>query len=233
MQRADKESGYQYALPVLDERILSWRGGVAPEMLGQWIINHAKSRPVSKHADRQVVPRSRLKSESIELGHAAVAEAHERGYDGLFRAYASRGLRGKTRKNVLGKWEFLRSEIEAVIPLDEEIASQAIVLANLFVDGRFRLKGTTRNTMNDMMVAATSQVTGMPLVTGDAQLRKFYGDHGWSVRESGSMLVASPSPRPATAPPQRDGRREESRGFINRPRRIRPVVDYGRPPLLR
>lgn len=232
MQRPDKEAGYRYALPILDERTFTARRGIPPEMLIRWITDHAKSQPVSKQTDRQVVPRSRLRAESLELGHMAVAAAHAQGNDGLLRAFASRGLRGKVLKRVLNKWEFLRNEVEALIPLDAEIAARAVLLANLFVDDKNHVKGTARNTLNDLFVAATSQIMGMPLMTHDAQLIRFYRQHGWKVRETESAFVVIPS-LGATPAQTNQGPRVESRGYINRPPHIRSHVDYSRPPTLR
>ena len=93
------------------------------------------------------------------MGHAAVAIAHETGQDRLFRAYASRGLRAKQLRRVLDKWEFLRSELEAVIPLNDAIAACAVVLANQFIDSGQHVKGT-RNTMDDTYVARRMHPTG-------------------------------------------------------------------------
>lgn len=58
-------------------------------------------------------------------------------------------------------------------------------LADPFVASGHRAKGTTRNTMNDMFVAATSFVEGIALFTYDAQLKSFYHEHGWAVKDRG------------------------------------------------
>jgi predicted nucleic acid-binding protein len=197
MQKPDSEMGYRYALPAIDERTHGPGRGAPADMLVRWLSDHAKRWPVSKQTDRLVVPRSRLRHESLELGHLAVAAAHGGGYDGLFRAYASRGLHRRMLKPVLGKWEFLRREIEGVIPLDDEIATQAVSLADRFVEAGLHVKGTRRNTLNDMLVAATSHITGLPLATADAQLGTFYLGLGWSVKDGtaariGDMLVTRP-----------------------------------------
>ena len=232
MQRPDKETGYRYALPVLDERVVAIRNGMPPEALVRWAIDHAKRLPVSRHTDRLPVPRSRLRAESLELGHTAIAVAHRGGHDRLLRAFASRGLRGKTLKRVLSKWEYLRSDVEAVIPLDEEIAAEAVVLANQFVEGGYRVKGTARNTMNDMFVAATSQVQGIPLLTDDAQLKVFYQKCGWSVTEKESVFVATPSPRGVGILMDLKSP-SDSRTYINRPPWLRSRVNHTPPPLPR
>ncbi|CAO1652748.1 Putative nucleic acid-binding protein [Salinibacterium sp. NYA9b] len=216
MQRPGKEGGYRYALPAFDERFVGTRQGIPPDSLVRMAMEHAKRLPVSRHTDRFIVPRSRLRAESLELGHSALAIAHEVGLDRLFRTFAMRGLPGKTLRRVLPKWNFLRSEIEGVIPLDDDIAAQAVVLANLFVHEGHRVKGTSRNTMNDMLVAATSQISAMPLLSADVQLMGFYEKHGWSVTERGSVFVATPKPRnPATNEDAKP--RSESRGYVNRP----------------
>lgn len=228
MQKPDSEVAYRYALPAVDERVHGPSRGMPPELFVRWISEHAKKRPVSK-TDRLVVPRPRLQPESLELGHVAVAVAHQRGYDGLLRVYASRGLHRRMLKPVLAKWEFLRREIDGVIPLDDEIAAQGAALADLFVDARLHVKGTMRNTMNDMLVAATSHITGLPLATDDAQLGRFYHGLGWSVQEQGSVIVVTPSPLDL-APAEHREPRAESRGFINRPANLRKHIDYNRPP---
>lgn len=232
MQVPDKETGYRYALPVLDERVHSIRHGMPPDAFIRWAIDHGKRLPISKHADRLTVPRSRLRAESLELGHAAIAVAHSGGHDRLLRAFASRGLRGKTLKRVLNKWEFLRSDVEAVIPLDEEIAAEAIVLANQFVEDGYRVKGTARNTMNDMFVAATSHVLGIPLLTDDAQLKVFYQKRGWSVAEKDSVFVATPSPSGIDILKDLKSH-SDSRAYINQPPWLRSRVKRAQPPLPR
>lgn len=228
MQRPDRESRYSYALPVMDDR-LSFRAGVSPDQFFRWASDHAKHRPVAKQTDTLVVGGSRLRPESRELGHAAVAIAHETGQDRLVRAYASRGLRTKVLRHVLDKWEFLRSELAAVIPLDDAIATCAVVLANEFIDSGQRVKGTARNTMNDMYVAATSLTKGIPLVTDDAQLKTFYVEHGWSVTND-DLYIASPEPLPdidsLKAPPAQRGDR-----YLNRPSSLRTHIDQRPPPL--
>ncbi|MCC3278161.1 hypothetical protein LJ754_03170 [Arthrobacter sp. zg-Y40] len=231
MQRPDRETGYRYALPVLDERVTAIRNGAPPEALVRWAIDHEKLS-VSRHTDRFPVPRSRLRAESLELGHVAIAVAHSGGHDRLLRAFASRGLRGKTLKRVLSKWEYLRSDVEAVIPLDEEIAAEAVVLANEFIEGGYRVKGTARNTMNDMYVAATSQVQGIPLLTDDAQLKLFYQECGWSVTEKESVFVVTPSPRRADTLMDLKSP-SDSREYINRPPWLRSRVNQNPPPLPR
>ncbi|GAA1878124.1 hypothetical protein GCM10009715_26030 [Paeniglutamicibacter psychrophenolicus] len=232
IQVPDKETGYRYALPVLDERVLNIHHGMSPDGFIRLVIDHGKRFPVSKHADRLTVPRSRLRAESLELGHAAIAVAHSGGHDRLFRAFASRGLRGKTLKRVLSKWEFLRSDIEAVIPLDEEIAAEAVVLANQFVEDGYRVKGTARNTMNDMYVAATSYVLAMPLLTDDAQLKIFYQKRGWSVTETDSVFVATPGPRAIDILKELKSH-SDSRAYINQPPWLRSRVNRAPPPLPR
>lgn len=230
MQKPDSEVAYRYALPALNERMHGPSRVMPPELLVRWISEHARKQPVSKQADRLVVPRSRLQPESLQLGHAAVAVAHQGGYDGLLRAYASRGLHRRMLKPVLGKWEFLRREIVGLIPLDDEIAAKGAALADLFVDAKFHVKGTKRNTMNDMLVAATSCITGLPLATDDAQLGRFYRTLGWSAQEHGSVIVLTPSPLDL-APAEHRVPRAESRGFINRPANLRKHIDYSRHPL--
>ncbi|WP_269939974.1 hypothetical protein [Arthrobacter sp. HY1533] len=232
MQRPGKDTGYSYALPVLDEHLLGARMGVPLNEMSRRFGDHASRSPVSKHADRQVAPRSLLGPESLELGHAAVSIAHERGFDGLFRAFATSGLRGKKLKRVLSKWELLRNDIVAVIPLDNEISAQAAVLADQFVMSGCHVKGTVRNTRNDMLVAATSQITGMSLASDDVQLMKFYNEHGWNVTTRSSGMVATPISQ-IVGPQKVLTRRSESRGYVNRPPKIRVPIDYGRTPSLR
>lgn len=232
MQKPNKEVGYRYALPVLDERIHIIRQGMPPEELVRWIVDHAKRYPVSKQADRLVVPRSKLRAECLELGHAAVAVAHEQALDKLLYAYAKRGLHGKSLKRVLGKWEFLREEVEAVIPLDEDINGMAVSLANRFVADGHKVKGTQRNTLNDMLVAATAQATGLTLVSADKQLMDFYQDLGWTITEVVSAFTATPAAQIHLGQERRTPR-AESRRYINRPARIRTHIDYTRPPLPR
>lgn len=219
MQKSAHETGYRYALPLLTH---------TPGR--NWIVDHAKKFPVSKGADRLVVPRSLLRPESLELGHAALAIAHERGHDGLLRVYASQGLHRRMLKPVLDKWEFLRNQIDAVLPLDEEIAAHGVLLADLFVKAQIHVKGTRRNTMNDMLVAATSQVTGLPLVTDDSQLGRFYQQHGWSVVVRNSIMTATPSAADIGGSDSQV-RRSGSRGYINRPVHMRKHIDYNRPPV--
>lgn len=232
MQRPEKETGYRYALPLLDERVLNIRHGMPPDAFIRWAIDHGKRLPVSKQTDRLTAPQSRLRAESLELGHMAITVAHSGGHDRLFRAFASRGLRGKTLKRVLSKWEFLLSDVEAMIPLDEEIAAEAAVLANQFVEDGYRVKGTARNTMNDMFVAATSKVHEMPLLTDDAQLKVFYQKRGWSVTEKDSVFVATPSPRGIDS--LKDSKsHSDSRVYINQPPWLRSRINQAPPPLQR
>jgi predicted nucleic acid-binding protein len=228
MQRPDREGRYRYALPVMDDR-LALRAYLSPDQFFRWVSDHAKHRPVARQTDSLVVPASRLRQESRELGHAAVAIAHEAGQDRLFRAYASRGLRAKQLRRVLDKWEFLRSELAAVIPLDDAIAACAVTLANKFIDSGQHVKGTARNTMNDMYVAATSLTAGIPLVTDDSQLKAFYREHGWTVTSGDDLYIASPEPLSDTepwnaAPAQRGDR------YTNRPLNLRTHVDQTPPP---
>ena len=220
MQRPGRETGYEYALPSMDKLASHIRRGVPPEVYTRWINDHAKHRSVSRQTDLLDVPRSRLRAESRELGHAAIAIAHARGQDGLFNAYASRGLRGKKLRRVLGKWDFLRNSVDEVIPLDEEIVAFAVSLANQFVASGNRVKGTTRNTMNDMFVAATSLVENIALVTDDVQLKNFYQGHGWAVRDHGEVFVATPEP-PSVV--DSSDKRSNLRGnrYVNRPRNMR------------
>ena len=232
MQRPGREAGYRYALPVLNGRATGALNGGPNEYFTRIAIEHAVRSPVSKLTDRRVVPRSHLRTESLELGHEAVTIAHEQGNDRLLRAFASRGLSGTTLKRVLAKWDYLRSDVEAIIPLNEAIVDQALVLANLFVANRFSTKGTARNTMNDMLVAATSQIEGIALLTADAQLNEFYSRFGWSVREVDSLYLASPTQHDHSSHPG-SGRRAESRRFINRPRSFRTRSSETPPPLPR
>lgn len=228
MQRPDREGGYRYALPVMNDRLLL-RANLAPDQFFRWASDHAKQRPVSRQTDSLVVPASRLRQESRELGHAAVAIAHETGDDRLFRAYAARGLRTKQLRRVLSKWEFLRAELEAVIPLDDAIAVQAVALANTFVDSGQHVKGTARNSMNDMYVAATSLAMGIPLVTADAQLKDFYREHGWTVTSDDNLYIAAPTPPPDAGA---SGLASTQRGdrYVNRPLNLRSHVDQVPPP---
>lgn len=224
MQRPDRDASYRYSLPVMDGRF-KIRNDVSPDQFLRWVSEHAKRVPVSRQTDAIVVPASRLRQESRELGHTAVAIAHQTGQDRLFRAYASRGLRAKQLVKVLDKWEFLRAEVHAVIPLDDAIAARAVALADQFVDSGHQVKGTARNTMNDMYVAATSLAMGIPLVTEDAQLKSFYQEHGWSVTNGDNLLIASPAPIPI--PENSEGTREQ-RGdrYANRPLNLRAHVDH-------
>lgn len=224
MQRPGLETGYRYALPVIDGRLPGIQQGVPVEYFNRIAIEHAVRRPVSKHTDRRVVPRSLLRAESLELGHEAITIAHDHANDRLFRAYASRGLRGTTLKRVLEKWEYLRSEIEVIIPLDKTIADRAVALANVFVESGYVAKGTARNTMNDMLIAATSEIYGIPLLTADTQLNEFYSRFGWLVRKEGSLYIASPT-RPWVEEQADSATRLESRGFINLPRSLRSRSD--------
>ena len=228
MQRPDREGGYRYALPMMNDRLLL-RANLAPDQFFRWASDHAKHRPVSRHTDSLVVPVSRLRHESRELGHAAVAIAHETGDDRLFRAYAARGLRTKQLRRVLSKWEFLRAELEAIIPLDDAIALQAVALANAFVDSGQHVKGTARNSMNDMYVAATSLVTGIPLVTADAQLNDFYREHGWTVPSNDGLYIALPS-APSDAGSSDPASTQRGDRYINRPLSLRSHVDQVPPP---
>lgn len=228
MQRPDKEASYRYALPVMDDRLVHRSAFLPPQVL-RWASEHAKHRPVSKQTDSLIVPASRLRAESRELGHRAVSLAHESGQDRLFRAFASRALSRKQLRRVMDKWEFLRTELDAVIPLDESIAACAVVLANEFVDSRLHVKGTARNTVNDMYVAATSLTTGIPLATDDVQLRAFYRDHGWTVTSDDGLYIASPQPSPYVDPsdvaPAHKGDR-----YVNQPPGLRSRIDRTPPP---
>lgn len=227
MQRPDREMRYRYALPVMDSRLFKFHTDVSTIQFLRWASEHAKHAPVSRHTDSLVVPASRLRAESRELGHSAIATAHEKGHDRLFHAYASKGLRAKQLRRVLEKWEFLRSELEAVIPLDDTIAACAVSLANQFVDAGLHVKGTARNTMNDMYVAATSFTTGIPLATDDVQLRDFYREHGWKMT-SDDLYIASPEPPPEakaskSVPAQKGDR------YLNHPLGLRSQIDQ-KPP---
>lgn len=223
MQRPDREGRYRYALPLMDDRLKA-RAEMSPDQFLRWASEHAKHSPVSKQTDSLIVPASRLRGESRELGHAAIAVAHQSGQDRLFRAYASRALRVKQLGRVLDKWKFLRSQVDTVIPLDEAIVACAVVLANQFVDTGQKVKGTARNTMNDMYVAATSVITGIPLVTGDAQLKAFYQEHGWTVTTREDMFIASPVPLPTADGPE-DVRAQRGDRYANRPLHLRAHVD--------
>lgn len=227
MQRPDREGRYRYALPVMDSR-LAHRAHLSPDQFFRWVSDHAKHRPVARWTDSLVVPASRLRQESRELGHAAVAIAHEAGQDRLFRVYASRGLQAKQLRRVLDKWEFLRSELHAVIPLDNAIAACAVTLANRFIDSGGHVKGTARNTMNDMYVAATSLTAGIPLVTDDSQLEAFYREHGWTVTSSDNLYIASPVPSPDVGPS--DAAAAQRERYANRPLNLRSHVDQTPPP---
>lgn len=228
MQRPDREARYRYALPLMDGR-LRHRADVPPDQFLRWASEHAKHVPVSKQTDSVIVPASRLRRESRELGHAAVAIAHETGQDRLFRAFASRGLRVKQLARVLDKWEFLRSELDAVIPLDNAIAVCAVTLANQFVDSGLHIKGTVRNTMNDMYVAATSLTTGIPLATDDVQLKAFYREHGWTVSSEDDLYIASPEPLSDVAPSDTSPEQRGDR-YVNRPMGLRSHFDQTPPP---
>ncbi len=212
----------------MDDR-LALRADLTPNQFFRWVSDHAKPRPVARQTDSLVVLASRLRQESRELGHAAVAIAYEAGQDRLFRAYASRGLRTKQLRRVLDKWEFLRSELSAVVPLDDDIAACAVTLANTFIDSGQHLKGTARNTMNDMYVAATPLTTGIPLVTDDHQLKAFYREHGWTMTSGDDLYIASPEPSsnagPSNAVPAREGDR-----YSNRPPNLRSHTDQSPPP---
>lgn len=154
MQRSDREHGYKFALPYAENvgRAFHHR----PEEFVRWAITHSRRRPVSKHTDRLVVSKSPLRPEAEELGHGAISSAHELGQDRIFSAYASSALRGKKLQRVIGKWKFLRSHIAHVVPLDGVIAEAALALAGRFAADGHTVKGTARNTMNDMYVAATA-----------------------------------------------------------------------------
>lgn len=228
MQRPDREARYRYALPVMDDH-LALRAHLTPDHFFRWVSDHAKHKPVAKQTDSLIVPASRLRQESRELGHAAVAFAHEAGQDRLFRAYASRGLRARQLRRVLDKWEFLRSELQAVVPLDDAIAACAVKLANKFIDSGQHVKGTVRNTMNDMYVAATSLTTGIPMATDDVQLRAFYSEHGFTVTNDDYLYIASPEPlsdvSPSEVAPGQKGDR-----YVNQPRALRSRIDQTPPP---
>lgn len=228
MQRPDRESSYRYALPVMDDRLVH-DAVVQPSQFLRRASERAKHSPVSKQTDSLIVPASRLRAESRELGHWAVSLAHETGQDRLFRAFASRALTRRQLNRVLDKWELLRAELDAVIPLDESIAARAVALANEFIDSRMHVKGTARNTMNDMYVAATSLTMGIPLATDDAQLRAFYLEHGWTVRTDDGLYIASPEPSPdgdvSDVTPAHKGDR-----YVNLPPRLRSRIDRTPPP---
>jgi len=228
MQRPDQETGYRYALPAVDGR-LGVRVNVLPDQFLRWAREHAKHRPVSRQTDTLTVRASRLRQESRELGHVAVAIAHETGQDQLFEAYASRALRAKQLRRVLEKWKLLRSKLDAVIPLDDVIAEHAVDLANRFIESGQHVKGSARNTMNDMYVAATSLSTGIPLVTDDAQLRAFYNELGWTVTVNDDLYIASPDPRPAPERPYVDTGQRGDR-YVNRPPNLRAHSDQTPPP---
>lgn len=227
MQRPNREASYRYALPVLDDRIFHHAGVSSPQFL-RWVSEHAKHRPVSRQTDSLIVPASRLRPESRELGHWAISLAHETGQDRLFCAFASRALSRKQLSRVMSKWKFLRRELDAVVPLDESIAACAVALANEFVESGLHVKGTVRNTMNDMYVAATSLATGIPLVTDDVQLRAFYSEHGWTVTNDHDLYIASPEPmsdvgRSEVAPARKGDR------YVNQPPGLRSHIDQTPP----
>jgi len=232
MQRPGKETGYCYALPYMVPFTSVRAQYYSDHLKYRLAALPSKHKRVSPMSDRLVLPRSNMAPESIELGHAAVSAAHTYGWDRLFREYARCGLRGNKLKRVMGKWELIRTEISVVIPLDNEIASMSILLANHFVDTGRQLKGTIRNTRNDMLVAATSQVTGAPLVSRDTQLMKFYERNGWTVEESASLMVATPIRQESQAQPTHR-RGFESRRYVNRPKALRAAIDYSRSPNLR
>ena len=93
-------------------------------------------------------------------------------------------------------------------------------LANQFVASGFRVRGTARNTMNDMFVAATPLIEGSPLVTNSGQLKAFYRELGWTVSTGDGLFIAAP-----TLPPdrQRPGSDQTPRGnrYANRPLSLR------------
>ncbi|MGW8483547.1 type II toxin-antitoxin system VapC family toxin [Microbacterium sp. NPDC055903] len=219
MQRPDRDARYRYALPVVDSR-LRLRAETPPDQYLRWASEHAKYAPVSRQTDSRIVPASRLRGESRELGHTAIAIAHEKGQDRLFRAFASRGLRAKQLGRVLEKWEFMRSELDAVIPLDDAIVARAIALANQFVNSGLHVKGTIRNTMNDMYVAATSLVTGIPLATNDTQLKVFYREYGWTVNSEDDLYIASPVRSPDVAASDNASAQRGDR-YVNQPLGLR------------
>lgn len=111
-----------------------------------------------------------------------------------------------------------------MIPLDDTIAACAVTLANTFLGSGQHVKGTARNTMNDMYVAATSFTTGIPLVTGDVQLGAFYREHGWTVTSDDNMYIASPEQSsgidPSDVAPGHKGDR-----YVNQPPALRSRID--------
>ncbi|NYI67011.1 hypothetical protein [Spelaeicoccus albus] len=223
MQRPDREVRYRYALPVMEDRIVH-HAGVSSAQFLRWMSEHAKHRPVSRQTDSLIVPASRLCPETRELGHWAISLAHETGQDRLFRVFASRALRRKQLSRIMDKWEFLREELDMVIPLDESIAACAGALANELVDSGLHVRGTVRNAMNDMYVAATSLTTGIPLATDDVQLRTFYRAHGWTVTSNDDLYIASPEPlaevNPSDIAPVHKGDR-----YVNLPPGLRSRID--------
>lgn len=229
MQRPDREGRYRYALPMMEERLIH-HADVSSSQFLRWASEHAKRRPVSIHTDSLIVPASRLRPASRELGHWAVALAHETGQDRLFREFASRGLQRRQLSRVMDKWDFLRSRLETVVPLDDTIAACAVTLANQFVDSGLHVKGTARNTMNDMYVAATSLITGIPLATDDVQLRAFYPDHGWTVTSDHDLYIASPEPL-SDVEPSDTGPTQKGDRYANRPAGLRSHIDQTPPPV--
>lgn len=222
-------TGYRYALPDFGSPLV--RKTVPPWLLQEWIEHHAQQFPVAKQTDRKIFPKSSLASESLELGHDAVAFAHDQGLDGVVREYASRAVNRSTLKRILAGWELLRADVESVIPLDDEILDRAAQLANQFVAAGYDAKGSVRNTLNDLLIAATSQVAALPLVSQDKQLMRFYREQGWTITESASMFKAAPQvnavgraePESTSTPPR----------YLNRPQRIRFQIDYSRLPIQR
>lgn len=217
MQVPTTEDRYRIALPLLSGMHML---DSAP-CRGTFWLDHARSQPISRRADRQVLRLSPTAADRLEIGHASVAAAHRDGLDTLASAYLS-VLPETQRKHAVRRWRLLRNQASEVIPLDAGVAARGVALLGDFLDSGRKPKPVLRNTVNDMLILATALERGRPLATLDGTLRDFYAEVGCIVDVVDDVLIAAP----VSAGDDRDAAPRESKRFVNSLwRRRRPSDD--------
>ena len=125
-------------------------------------------------------------------------------------------LKKSKQKYLTKRLEFLCSGGIQCIPLSEQIGNIALLAFQDFVK-KHNPKSNIRNTVNDMLIAATARTLQMPLITKDKLLFRFVADlWGARLQLHGDWMEMGFTSE-ATA------RREssESKGYVNRSWRVR------------
>lgn len=122
-----------------------------------------------------------------------------------------------SQKKLRPRFAFLCTHIAECVPLVAQTAELGIELLWRFVQ-HYNVKGTFRNSANDMLILATAIASKDDLITEDSLLARFAArERGVAIQDTGQGTIRINFAAPK---PMRSGPSGESKGYVNRGWRI-------------